>query len=152
MLALGGLMALSAQAAERQVYLLATVQLGGSNLAQSVFLHEPDIIELQGCLDAVRQGQRDRDWLKYRHIFRRDLFKGFTGQMRYRCAYSDLQISGWYDGPRYDQPYLISVDDDSVLSVSRAPSQAQCTTQLRALPAKPQAQSFCAMGNQRITR
>ncbi|TBV06721.1 hypothetical protein [Phytopseudomonas dryadis] len=152
MLVLGGLMALAAQAAERQVYLLATVQLDGSNLAQSVFLHEPAITELQGCVDAVRQGQRDRDWLKYRHIFRRDLFKGFTGHMRYRCTYSDLQISGWYDGPRYDQPYLISVDDDSVLSVSRAPSQAQCTTQLRALPAKKQAQSFCAMGNQRVTR
>lgn len=152
MFAVAALLGASAQAEERQVYLVATVHLDGSNLAQSIFLHEPEITELQGCLDAVRKGQRERDWQQYHHIFRRDAFKGFTGHMRYRCAYSDLRISGWYDGPRYNQPYLITVDDDSVLAVSRAPSQAQCSTQLRALPAKKQAQSFCAMGNQQITR
>lgn len=151
MLVLAALVGASAQAAERQVYLVATVHLDGSNLAQSIFLHEPKITELQGCLDAVRKGQRERDWQQYHHIFRRDAFKGFTGHMRYRCAYSDLQISGWYDGPRYNQPYLITVDDDSVLGVIRAPSQAQCSTQLRALPAKKQAQSFCATGNQSVT-
>lgn len=146
------LLGATAQAGERQIYLVATVHLDGSNLAQSIFLHEPEITELQGCLDAVRKGQRERDWQQYHHIFRRDAFKGFTGHMRYRCAYSDLQISGWYDGPRYNQPYLITVDDESVLGVTRAPSQAQCSTQLRALPAKKQAQSFCAMGNQSVTR
>ncbi|MCW2291404.1 hypothetical protein M2262_001454 [Pseudomonas sp. BIGb0408] len=151
MLVLAALLGAAAQAAERQVYLVATVHLDGSNQAQSIFLHEPKITELQGCLDAVRKGQRERDWQQYHHIFRRDAFKGFTGHMRYRCAYSDLQISGWYDGPRYNQPYLITVDDDSVLGVTRAPSQAQCSTQLRALPAKKQAQSFCAMGNQSVT-
>ncbi len=151
MFVVAALLGATAQAAERQVYLVATVHLDGSNLAQSIFLHEPKITELQGCLDAVRKGQRERDWQQYHHIFRRDAFKGFTGHMRYRCAYSDLQISGWYDGPRYNQPYLITVDDDSVLGVTRAPSQAQCSTQLRALPAKKQAQSFCAMGNQSVT-
>ena len=50
MLALGLSLALPAQAAERQVYLVATMQLDGSSLAQSIFLHEPDITELQGCL------------------------------------------------------------------------------------------------------
>ncbi|WP_073265571.1 hypothetical protein [Phytopseudomonas punonensis] len=146
------LLGASAQAEERQVYLVATVHLDGSNLAQSIFLNEPEITELQGCLDAVRKGQRERDWQQYHHIFRSDKFKGFTGHMRYRCTYSDLQISGWYDGPRYNQPYLVSIDDDSVLSVSRSSSQAQCSSQLRALPAKKQAQSFCAMGNQTVTR
>ncbi|SDH79199.1 hypothetical protein SAMN05216588_107204 [Pseudomonas flavescens] len=152
MLVLAALVGASAQAAERQVYLIATVHLDGSNLAQSIFLHEPQITELQGCLDAVRKGQRERDWQQYHHIFRRDMFKGFTGHMRYRCAYSDLSISDWYDGPRYDRPYLIQVDETSVLSVSRTSSQAQCTTQLRALPAAKQSQSFCAMGNQQVTR
>lgn len=141
-----------AQAGERQVYLLATVHLDGSNLAQSIFLHEAQITDLPTCMEAVRKGQRERDWQDYHHIFRRDKFQGFTGHMRYRCVYSDLQISEWYDGPRYDQPYLISVDDDSVLAVSRAPSQAQCTAQWRGLPAKKQASSFCAMGNQRVSR
>lgn len=149
---MAALLAASAQAGERQVYLVATMHLDGSSLAQSIFLHEPDITEMQGCLDAVRKGQRERDWQQYHHIFRRDVFKGFTGHMRYRCVYSDLQISGWYDGPRYNQPYLISVDDESVLAVNRAPSQAQCSTQLQALPTKRQAQSFCAMGNQTVTR
>ena len=146
------LLGASAQAAERQVYLVATAHLDGSNLAQSIFLHEPQITELQGCLDAVRKGQRERDWMHYHHIFQRDKFKGFTGHMRYRCVYSDLQISGWYDKSRYNQPYLIGIDDDAVLSVSRPPSLAQCSTQWRALPAKKKAQSFCAMGNQTDTR
>ncbi|PZW68881.1 hypothetical protein F471_02192 [Pseudomonas sp. URMO17WK12:I1] len=152
MFAVAALLGVSAQAAERQVYLVATAQLDGSNLAQSIFLHEPQITELQGCLDAVRKGQRERDWLQYHHIFQRDKFKGFTGHMRYRCVYSDLQISGWYDKSRYNQPYLIGIDDDVVLSISRTPSLAQCSTRLRALPAKKQAQSFCAMGNQSVTR
>ena len=152
MFAAAALLGASAQAGERQVYLVATAHLDGSNLAYSIFLNEPEITELQGCLDAVRKGQRERDWQQYHHVFRRDAFQGFTGHMRYRCAYSDLQISGWYDKPRYNQPYLISIDDDSLLSVSRSSSQAQCSSQLRALPARKQAQSFCAMGNQTITR
>jgi hypothetical protein len=150
MLAVGLLMALSTQATERHVYLVATMQLDGSSLAQSVFLHEPQITELEGCLEAVREGQRARDWQKYRHIFRSDRFKGFSGHMHYRCTVSDLRFSSWRDGPRYNRPYLIRVDDDARLSVVRTPSQAQCMTQLRALPAGPQAQSFCAMGNQEI--
>lgn len=150
MLALGMLLALSAQAAEQRVYLVATVQLDGSSLAQSVFLHEPQITDLEGCLDAVREGQSTRDWQRYRHIFRRDRFKGFSGHMRYRCAFSDLQFSSWHDGPRYNQPYLISVDEASTLNVVRTPSQAKCMTQWRALPAGQQEQSFCAMGNQHI--
>lgn len=152
MFAAAALLGVSAQAMERQVYLVATAHLDGSNLAYSIFLNEPQVTDLQGCLDAVRKGQRERDWQQYHHVFRRDAFQGFTGHMRYRCAYSDLQISGWYDKPRYNQPYLISIDDDSLLSVSRSSSQAQCSSQLRALPARKQAQSFCAMGNQTITR
>ena len=56
MLTLGLLMALTAQAAEQRVYLVATVQLDGTSLAQSAFLHEPDITELEGCREAVREG------------------------------------------------------------------------------------------------
>ncbi len=150
MLALGLALALSTQAAERQVYLVATVQLDGSSLAQSIFLHEPQITELQGCLDAVLDGQSKRDWLLYRHIFRRDRFKGFSGHIRYQCAYSEQRFSSWHDGPRYNKPYLIGVNDDARLSAVRTPSQAQCMAQLRALPAARQAQSFCAMGNQEL--
>ncbi len=113
MLALGLSLALSAQAAERQVYLVATVQLDGSSLAQSIFLHEPQITELQGCLDAVRDGQSKRDWLLYRHIFRRDRFKGFSGHIRYQCGYSEQRFSSWHDGPRYNKPYLIGVNDNA---------------------------------------
>jgi hypothetical protein len=150
MLALGLSLALSAQAAERQVYLVATVQLDGSSLAQSIFLHEPQITELQGCLDAVRDGQSKRDWLLYRHIFRRDRSKGFSGHIRYQCGYSEQRFSSWHDGPRYNKPYLIGVNDNAELRVVRTPSQAQCMTQLRALPKAQQAQSFCAMGNQEL--
>lgn len=149
---LGTLMAVSAQAAERQVYLVATVQLDGSSLAHSIFLHEPDITDLQGCLDAVRDGQSKRDWLRYHHIFRSDRFKGFSGHRRYRCAYSEQRFSGWHDGPRYNKPYLIGVDDDAQLSVARMASQAECMAELRSLPEARQAQSFCAVGNQELKR
>ena len=96
------------------------------------FLHEPQITELQGCLDAVRDGQSKRDWLLYRHIFRRDRFKGFSGHIRYQCGYSEQRFSSWHDGPRYNKPYLIGVNDNAELRVVRTPSQAQCMTQLRA--------------------
>jgi hypothetical protein len=55
MLALGLLGALTTQAAEQRVYLVATMQLDGSSLAQSIFLHEPAITELDGCIEAVRE-------------------------------------------------------------------------------------------------
>ena len=151
MLALGLLFALPAQAAEQRVYLVATMQLDGSSLAQSVFLHEPDITDLDGCREAVREGQRARDWQKYHHIFRSDRFKGFSGHMQYRCALSELEFSMWRDGPRYNRSYLIGVDEDEMLSAQRTPSQAQCMAQLRALSPSQQAQSLCAMSNQDLT-
>lgn len=70
--------------------------------------------------------------------------------MRYHCAYSEQRFSSWHDGPRYNKPYLIQVNDDAKLRVVRTPSQAQCMSQLRALPMARQVQSFCAMGNQEL--
>lgn len=135
-------------AAQSEVYLVASVQLGGSNLAQSIFLHEPQITTLEECQEAVRVGQRDRDWQRYHHIFMRDRFQGFTGHLDYRCVFSTQRFSGWNDRARYNQPYLISIDEQANLQVERVSSQAQCATRLKALPAARQAISRCAAGNQ----
>jgi hypothetical protein len=135
-------------AAQPEVYLVASVQLGGSNLAQSIFLHEPQITTLEECQEAVRVGQRDRDWQRYHHIFMRDRFQGFTGHLDYRCVFSTQRFSGWNDRARYNQPYLISIDEQANLQVERVSSQAQCATRLKALPAARQAISRCAAGNQ----
>jgi hypothetical protein len=135
-------------AAQPEVYLVASVQLGGSNLAQSIFLHEPQITTLEECQEAVRVGQRDRDWQRYHHIFMRDRFQGFTGHLDYRCVFSTQRFSGWNDRARYNQPYLISIDEQANLQVERVSSQAQCTTRLKALPPALQAISRCAAGNQ----
>jgi hypothetical protein len=135
-------------AAQPEVYLVASVQLGGSNLAQSIFLHEPQITTLEECQEAVRVGQRDRDWQRYHHIFMRDRFQGFTGHLDYRCVFSTQCFSGWNDRARYNQPYLISIDEQANLQVERVSSQAQCATRLKALPAARQAISRCAAGNQ----
>src|SRR5690606_22336282 len=135
-------------AAQPEVYLVASVQLGGSNLAQSIFLHEPQITTLEECQEAVRVGQRDRDWKRYHHIFMRDRFQGFTGHLDYRCVFSAQRFSGWNDRARYNQPYLISIDEQANLQVERVSSQAQCATRLKALPAARQAISRCAAGNQ----
>lgn len=150
MLALLALLSAPALAETREVYLVATVQLGGSNLAQSIFLHEPQITTLEGCQEAVRVGQRDRDWLRYHHIFMRDRFQGFTGQLDYRCVFSEQVFSGWDDRARYAQPYLIGIDEQANLRIERVASLAQCSTKLAALPAARRAQSRCAMGNQRL--
>lgn len=135
-------------AAQPEVYLVASVQLGGSNLAQSIFLHEPQITTLEECQEAVRVGQRDRVWQRYHHIFMRDRFQGFTGHLDYRCVFSAQRFSGWNDRARYNQPYLISIDEQANLQVERVSSQAQCATRLKALPAARQAISRCAAGNQ----
>ncbi|MFT0624238.1 hypothetical protein ACMHYQ_16445 [Ectopseudomonas guguanensis] len=137
-------------AAQPEVYLVASVQLGGSNLAQSIFLHEPQITTLEECQEAVRVGQRDRDWQRYHHIFMRDRFQGFTGHLDYRCVFSTQRFSGWNDRARYNHPYLISIDAQSNLQVERMPSQAQCATRLKGLPPVRQAISRCAVGNQSL--
>ena len=80
-----------------EVYLVASVQLGGSNLAQSIFLHEPQIATLEECQEAMRVGQRDRDWQRYHHIFMRDRFQGFTGHLDYRCVFTTQRFSAWND-------------------------------------------------------
>lgn len=84
MLSVLALLTAPALAEQAEVYLVASVQLGGSNLAQSIFLHEPQITTLEECQEAVRVGQRDRDWQRYHHIFMRDRFQGFTGHLDYR--------------------------------------------------------------------
>ncbi|WP_390891740.1 hypothetical protein [Ectopseudomonas guguanensis] len=137
-------------AAQPEVYLVASVQLGGSNLAQSIFLHEPQITTLEECQEAVRVGQRDRDWQRYHHIFMRDRFQGFTGHLDYRCVFSTQRFSGWNDRARYNHPYLISIDAQSNLQVERVASQAQCATRLKGLPPARQAISRCAVGNQNL--
>ena len=48
----------TAQAADERVYLVALANLGGSNLAQVVFLHEPDITRLEVCEEARLKGIR----------------------------------------------------------------------------------------------
>lgn len=48
-LSLLALLAAPVVAAQPEVYLVASVQLGGSNLAQSIFLHEPQITTLEEC-------------------------------------------------------------------------------------------------------
>lgn len=144
------LVCLPGMAGERRVYLLATVALNGSNLAQSVFLHEPEITDLQGCEEAVKQGQRDRDWLKYHHILRRDKMQGYTAQARYRCVFAEQDIEGWSDRQHYDHTYLIGVDEQSRLSLSKQTNQALCAAHLRTLSAAQQAQSFCARSNQQV--
>ena len=133
-----------------EVYLIASVQLGGSNLAQSIFLHEPQIATLEECREAMRVGQRDRDWQRYHHIFMRDRFQGFTGHLDYRCVFTTQRFSGWNDRARYNQPYLISIDAQSNLQVERVQSQAQCATRLKGLPPARQVISRCAAGNQNL--
>ena len=137
-------------AAQPEVYLVASVQLGGSNLAQSIFLHEPQITTLEECQEAVRIGQRDRDWQRYHHIFMRDRFQGFTGHLDYRCVFTTQRFSSWNDRARYNHPYLISIDAQSNLQVERVASQAQCATRLKGLPPARQAISRCAAGNQNL--
>ena len=144
------LLAAPAFAEQSEVYLVASVQLGGSNLAQSIFLHEPQITTLEECQEAVRVGQRDRDWQRYHHIFMRDRFQGFTGHLDYRCVFSTQRFSGGTDRARYNHPYLISIDEQANLQVERISSQAQCAARLKGLPQARQAISRCAVGNQSL--
>lgn len=150
MLSVLALLAAPVVAAQPEVYLVASVQLGGSNLAQSIFLHEPQITTLEACQEAVRVGQRDRDWQRYHHIFMRDRFQGFTGHLDYRCVLSTQRFSDWNDRARYSHPYLISIDEQANLQVERVSSQAQCATRLKGLASARQAISRCAAGNQNL--
>src|SRR5690606_28439927 len=144
------LVGLSTHAASEQVYLLATAGLNDTTMAQSIFLSEPAITDLQGCREALRQGQRHGDWLQYHHVLRRDRMQGFTVQMQYRCVTSRQAIEPWFDRARYSHPYLIRVDDQSRLDVRPMQSMAACMGIYRALAPDEQARSHCAKGNQRL--
>jgi hypothetical protein len=150
MLLLLSLVCLPSFADESKVYLLATFTLGGSNLASGVFLYEPEITDLQTCGEAVKKGQRDRDWMQYHHILRRDKMKGYTGQVHYRCVTSDLNISTWDDDRRYDHAYLISIGAQSDMRIRETPTLADCSSQFNALPVAKRALSQCARSSQRI--
>jgi hypothetical protein len=139
-----------AQAAEDRVYLLATANLGGSNLAQSVFLHEPDITTLADCEAARLQGIRERDWARYHHVFMRDRMQGFTVQRQYRCVLSAQLIDAWYDKDRYDHAYLITVDAGAHLRLRKTSSLAVCTGLLGDLSDSAREQAQCAKSNQRL--
>lgn len=139
-------------AAESKVYLLATLTLGGSNLSSSIFLYDAEITDLQGCRQAVSEGQQHNDWLHYHHILQRDKIKGFTAQASYHCVYSELDIEPWYDKDRYDYAYLIRVDTDANLQVARMDDLSACQARLGQLAQTPPSLNFCAKGSQRIAR
>ncbi|WAC43855.1 hypothetical protein OU997_16620 [Pseudomonas sp. SL4(2022)] len=139
-----------AQAVEDRVYLVALANLGGSNLAQVVFLHEPQITQLEGCEEARLQGIRERDWSRYHHIFMSHRMKGYTVQMQYRCVTSEQSIDGWYDKARYDYAYLVEIEATARMRLRQSASLAQCGTALQALPVAKRQQSYCAMANQKL--
>ncbi|GAA6130860.1 hypothetical protein [Halopseudomonas sabulinigri] len=145
-------LALSAQAQpeEDKVYLLAAVNVTDTSVAQSIFLHEPDITDLSGCREAVQQGKRNRDWMSYHHIQRKDRAQGFTFQFQYHCVTSAQTIEPWYDRARYDHVYLLRVDEESKLTVKAMSSMANCYAAHRALSGEEQALSHCAKSNQQV--
>ncbi|MEH6492281.1 hypothetical protein [Halopseudomonas sp.] len=139
-----------AQPEEEKVYLLATVNLTDSSVAQSIFLHEPDITDLAGCREAVQEGKRNRDWMSYHHIQRKDRAQGFTFQVQYQCVTSSQEIEPWYDRTRYDHAYLVRVDEQSKLGVKAMSSMANCLAAHRALSSTEQRLSHCAKSNQQV--
>lgn len=140
----------AAQAAENRVYLMALANLGGSNLAQVVFLHEPEITQLEVCEEARLKGIRERDWARYHHIFMSHRMKGYSVQMHYRCVLNDQPIDSWYDKAKYDYAYLIKVDPSARLHVQQTSSMAQCTGALEKMPQVQREQSQCAKANQKL--
>jgi hypothetical protein len=140
----------AAQAAEDRVYLLAQVNFSGSNLAQAVFLHEPDITQLEVCEEARLKGIRERDWQRYHHIFMSHKMKGFTMQRQYRCVLSDQPIGVWYDKAKYDYAYLIKVDADARMHLRLTSSMAQCTGMLEKMPQAERERAHCAQANQKL--
>lgn len=140
----------AAQAAENRVYLMALANLGGSNLAQVVFLHEPEITQLEVCEEARLKGIRERDWSRYHHIFMSHRMKGFTVQMQYRCVLNDQPIDAWYDKAKYDYAYLIKIEHDARVHLRQTASMAQCTGMLETMPQAEREQSQCAKANQKL--
>lgn len=140
----------TAQAAEERVYLMALANLGGSNLAQVVFLHEPEITQLEVCEEARLKGIRERDWAQYHHIFMSHRMKGYTVQLQYRCVVSEQLIDSWYDKAKYDYAYLVDVDATARLHLRQTSSLAQCTSTLQSLPQAQRQQAHCAKANQKL--
>lgn len=150
---IGGLLMASlgtALAADERVYLVALANLGGSNLAQVVFLHEAQITQLEACEEARLQGIRERDWARYHHIFMNHRMKGYTMQLQYRCVTSEQRIDSWYDKSRYDYAYLVEIDATARMHIRQTASLAQCTSTLQGLSATQRQQSYCAKANQRL--
>ena len=140
----------TAQAADERVYLVALANLGGSNLAQVVFLHEPDITRLEVCEEARLKGIRERDWARYHHIFMSHRMKGYTVQLQYRCVVSEQSIDSWYDKARYDYAYLVEVDATARMRLRQITSFAQCTSTLQSMAQAQRQQSYCAKANQKL--
>jgi len=140
----------TAQATDERVYLMALANLGGSNLAQVVFLHEPEITQLEVCEEARLKGIRERDWARYHHIFMSHRMKGYTMQLQYRCVVSEHFIDSWYDKAKYDYAYLVEVDATARLRLRQTTSLAQCTSILEGLPQAQREQSYCAKANQKL--
>lgn len=140
----------TAQAADERPYLMALANLGGSNLAQVVFLYEPEITQLEACEEARLKGIRERDWANYHHVFMSHRMKGYTVQLQYRCVLNDQPIDSWYDRAKYDYAYLVEVDAAARMHLRQIASLAQCTNILQSLSDAQRQQAFCAKANQKL--
>ncbi|MCJ8169592.1 hypothetical protein [Atopomonas sediminilitoris] len=144
---------LSAQAIEEipadraePIYLIGQLKLDGSSMSYSIFLHEPQVPSLDACNEAWRSGQQG-DWPHYFHVFRRDLIKGFSAHIQYRCATSQQLLAPWEDRRDYNSNYLVHVEGQR-FSLTPFNSFAACSQNLGQFSAVQQANRFCTKSNQ----
>ncbi len=128
------------------IYLLARMQLTGTDLAQAAFLHERSITTLEAC-EKERNNGLTTGWQAYRHYLK--TYKGISYKVDYRCVSSEQKISRWRLSQPQDLFYMVRSAEQK-LTLTRYPNFFACRDALQGRGLRESVDSFCAKAGQRL--
>lgn len=128
------------------VYLLARIQLTGTDFAQTAFLQDRTITSLEAC-EKQRTAGLTTGWQSYRHYIR--TYKGVAYKVDYRCVQSEKRLSGWRGGESLQYFYLVRSSDNQ-LRLKRFDNFFDCRDALSSRTLGDSIDSYCAKASQRI--
>lgn len=140
--------ALSAQAADTQVYMLGKAKLKGTTRTSVVFFQDREIATLAECKEEIRLGEKGY-WRYYGHKVKR--LQGLSLNVSYHCLQSELLIPKWYDKNFYKYVYLIKLEGSRV-QFRKMESYARCMGELRKRQPQESHDYFCTRANQKLNQ
>ncbi|HET8730870.1 MAG TPA: hypothetical protein VFM34_07165 [Moraxellaceae bacterium] len=129
------------------VYMVARINLTGTDLTQVIFFSHPAIVTLDDC-EAERAAGLTTGWVHLNRQYFRTL-KGVAYKVEYRCVESGKYLAPWRTSDIPDRFYLVRTTDTK-LELQPAKSFFVCRDHLHKFAREETIDAFCAKASQAV--